>query len=369
MRYFFELIQVALGEREKLSGIPADKEWEALYQEAEKQAVVGLTLIGLDCLPECQRPPQEVLLQWIGEGEMIRQQNAVMNDAVIRLYMSLNAVGVKTFVFKGQTLAHLYSDSGLRQSGDIDFYCHQDDWEKSIRWLKETWGVEPNILSSQKDAEFNYEGVAYEMHRKLALFNYPKHALYWENVVMKEVLSQPYSVVINGYDVPTLAPVYNVLYVFVHIFQHLISDGIGLRQFVDWMLLINNLKWEKYEVELLERHLKCLGLKDAFVGLGAVLIDYLGLPEDKFPFQVSEDAHKQAPLLVENIMQMGNFGQNLHYTQSEGMVHGIQHMGRILKQVRLFGHYAPLESWWKVPFMIKWWGKKLLMMAKIGRQS
>lgn len=363
MLYFFELIQVALGNRISLSECPTVIEWQTLYLEAEKQAMVGIMLSGIEKLPINQRPPQDLLLQWIGVGEMIRRRNALMDVAVVSLFMSLKAENVRIFVFKGQTLAPLYPDSGLRQSGDIDFYCYHEDWDKAMAWLINNWKVDPYELSTQKDVEFVYNDVAYEMHRQLTLFTYPKHERYWKNIVMPEILAHPCSVAINGCNVPTLSPVYNVLFVFVHIFHHLISDGIGLRQFIDWMLLIESLKWDKKKTDILEKHLQGLGLKKAFSGLGAIMTDYLGLSVDNFPLSISDTDHKRAPMLMNNILQMGNFGHNQQYSHSSGVVHGMQHLGRIVKQASLFGHYAPAETWWKIPFMIKWWGKKLWLMT------
>lgn len=50
MNLFVELLQVALGRREGLSRVPSAAEWEALYEEAGKQAIVGVMLCGLERL-------------------------------------------------------------------------------------------------------------------------------------------------------------------------------------------------------------------------------------------------------------------------------------------------------------------------------
>ena len=44
MDLFFELLQVSLGRREGLSREPSAVEWEAVYEEAEKQGVTGVML-------------------------------------------------------------------------------------------------------------------------------------------------------------------------------------------------------------------------------------------------------------------------------------------------------------------------------------
>lgn len=57
-KLFLELLQVTLGAREKLSNIPSPNEWDAIYEEAQRQAVAGIMVNGLDKLPAPQRPPQ-----------------------------------------------------------------------------------------------------------------------------------------------------------------------------------------------------------------------------------------------------------------------------------------------------------------------
>ena len=50
MSVFIELLQVALRSRECLSRIPDVAEWELIYDEAERQAVLGIMLDGLERL-------------------------------------------------------------------------------------------------------------------------------------------------------------------------------------------------------------------------------------------------------------------------------------------------------------------------------
>ncbi len=45
---FIELLQVSLGEKEQLSQIPSHIEWATLYEEAERQAIVGVMMDGLE---------------------------------------------------------------------------------------------------------------------------------------------------------------------------------------------------------------------------------------------------------------------------------------------------------------------------------
>lgn len=100
----------------------------------------------------------------------------------------------------------------------------------------------------------------------------------------------------------------------------------------------------------------------AYPGLRAVLTDYLGLDETKFPFVIGAKEHQEANKLVENILEVGNFGHNKQYVQPHGVIHGLQQFGQVFKQCWKFGHYAPSESWGYLWIKVKWWGKKLRRM-------
>ena len=52
-------------------------EWEKIYQLAQEQSVLGLVLAGLE--HSDIKPPKELLLQWIGEVQLIEQRNKAMN--------------------------------------------------------------------------------------------------------------------------------------------------------------------------------------------------------------------------------------------------------------------------------------------------
>ena len=136
--FFFELLQLSLGTRDNVSHVPNAHEWKQIYELAEEQAIVGVLFEGLQrCIlhSKCSvvNLQLNLKLHWIGKVQIIQQKNKMMNKAVVNLCQEMLNAGIRIFIFKGQTLAVLYDDSSLRQSGDIDFYCHPDDWEKGLR--------------------------------------------------------------------------------------------------------------------------------------------------------------------------------------------------------------------------------------------
>ena len=348
--------------RRTISHIPSAQEWAAIYEESERQAIVGVMLYGLQQLVERdfvfkKSLTQEQLLQWIGIGESIRQRNVVMDRAVTGLSELLEENNIRYIVVKGQALSALYPEKGIRQSGDIDFMVHPYDWERCYGMFSKMLGEDAIDTHSEKHVEWNRDGVTYEMHRWLNDFASKKHQRYWDEVVMEEAWENTCTVEINGSAVRTLSPTYNALYVFVHLFYHLINEGVGLRQFIDWFYILQN--EEKIDKGLLKRHLEGVGLYNAYCGLGAVLTDYFGLEEGGFPFAISEKEHKEAHKLIENILEGGNFGHNKQYIQPHGVIHGLQQFGQVFRQCWKFGHYAPSESWGYLWIKVAWWGKKL----------
>ena len=56
---FFELIQVALVQREVLSHTPSEEEWRQLFSLAEKQAVLGVCFYGVERLHKYGQAPSQ----------------------------------------------------------------------------------------------------------------------------------------------------------------------------------------------------------------------------------------------------------------------------------------------------------------------
>lgn len=361
---FLRFLRSAIwGKPEQLTGREMTlNQYQSLMKLAQQQAVAALLAQAI--MDSGLRLPRQAAAEVFALTEATRQRNKEMDEAVVALCREMEERNIRIVVFKGQTLAPLYPDPGLRQSGDIDFACHPDDWDKAEHYFREELKLEIEDNVTKKHLSFERNGIEYELHHSMTEFCRPKNQHYWDRVVMPEIWETIDFIEINGTRVPTLSAEINAIYVFVHIFHHLMSEGIGLRQFCDFALcakespLLTSPKGGD-----LEKHLKGLGLLGAYTGLGAILTDYLGLPEEEFPIPISQDDHRRAPKLLEDIWEKGNFGKNEKYSQARGVIHGIEHLGRIFQQAWKFGHYAPAEAWWRVPYMFQWWGKKILRVC------
>ena len=114
MTLFYELIQVALGNRTVLSRTPSETEWRDLYKMCQKQSVVGVVFDALDDLNEQrQKPPLDFLYQWIGDAEQIKQQNLRVNRRCVEISRMFAEAGFKTCILKGQGNARMYDVRSL----------------------------------------------------------------------------------------------------------------------------------------------------------------------------------------------------------------------------------------------------------------
>ena len=120
---FFELIRIAIGNEKGLSKSPSVEEWYGLFDEASNQAIAGVVFEGVQKLPKEQWPPQDLLFEWIGLSEQIRQQNKEVDKQTAEIWGKLKKDGLDAAILKGQGIATLYGElAPFRQSGDIDIW-------------------------------------------------------------------------------------------------------------------------------------------------------------------------------------------------------------------------------------------------------
>ncbi|MBR2253560.1 MAG: nucleotidyltransferase family protein, partial [Prevotella sp.] len=122
---FFELLQVAIGNRQSLSREPIPEEWEEIYEMSKKQSLAGIAFAGVERLPQEQMPPGKRIRQWAVKAEKIREHNVKVSEdcRVISRFFEEN--DFDCVILKGQGNFAYYPEwlQGLRSAGDIDVWC------------------------------------------------------------------------------------------------------------------------------------------------------------------------------------------------------------------------------------------------------
>lgn len=282
-------------------------DWEVINRLAEDQSVIGVVLAGLE--HSNVKPSQDLLLQWIGEVQLLEQQNKAMNQFVAQLITFLRKNEVFVLLVKGQGIGQCYERPLWRVCGDVDLLVDKDNYKKA-----------KDILL--KKAEDGYEEDSERMHLSMMIENWAvelhgtMHGGWSKRVDQLIDVAQDNcfkSGIVrtwrNGETQVFLpSPDNDLIFVFTHILQHFFVEGIGLRQICDWCRLIWKCRGD-IDLRLLEKRLTSVGLMPKWKAFAALAVEYLGMDSQTMPFYSAETKwKKKADRLLGLIMETGNFG-------------------------------------------------------------
>ena len=340
-RIFFDFLQFCISSVADIPASVKDADWKVLYVIAKKQALIGVLFYGIRRLPKELAPEQKLLMQWMVMAEQIRKQNIRLFQDSVKVCQNFENEGFANCILKGQGNALLYPDPYMRTPGDIDIYL-AGGRKRVMQYINK---VCPNQVMRYHHVDFPVMKTAIEVHFTPSYMFFPIHngrMQKWFGKVMdlqcSNVVTLP-----DGYGeitVPTMN--FNVIYILSHLYRHVFTEGIGLRQLIDYyFVLVKSEERRVKNLTALQRELKYLGLWKFAGAVMYVLHEALGLPEAKMIALI--DVNEGRFLLAE-IMQGGNFGQydtRLGSKENEGKLHRYLRMS--LRNLRFVKHY-PTEA-------------------------
>lgn len=342
---FFELIQVAVGCREKLTYTPTTDEWNELFALSKKQSLVAITFIGLKKQRELKAsedgacwPDKKTYLKWLGLSSTIVQRNRDLNTKSKELCSMLEREGFEPVVLKGQANQELYSE-GLRMcrtAGDIDLWVRPkadsrtkggsfDDRfgkETVIRYVLQHTpeSQRERVIDNMRQHHIDYPyfaDVEVEVHFTPAYLRSPfknRRLQRWFQENKDDCYMSPLGFKVGGVG-------FNAVYQMVHIYKHLFSEGIGLRQLLDYYFVLWRLDMvrnrqsaddeEPYEGaissnEEIMKTLSNLGMKRFASAVMWVLQEVFAMPSS---YLICSPNEKAGRFLLDEIMLAGNFGK------------------------------------------------------------
>ena len=321
---FFSVIRASIWQKEIDVEIPVGFQWQTLIQAYADHALLGVVADKMLSLPEDRRPTKEQkrYIMWYVASN-IKTHNQ-LNIALVDAFRKLEAAGCHPVLLKGQGLATLYPNPMMRGCGDIDIYVGEEEFEKACSLINGICGVkdeEVDIYARDLHYEVHNGDIAFEVHKKAAEASigskYEKFNAWAKNWLQQEKNAK---VIINGEEIPVPAPQYNLLFIFDHLSKHYLYEGVGLRQFIDWALLLH-FSSEKVDIDLLHHDLKTYSSLYAWQGFGGILCKQLGMPVNDFPLYDEKVAVKSQGIVLGNIIRLANFGVNndeiVHYFAME----------------------------------------------------
>lgn len=284
--------------------MPRVQDWPALLTFAEKQAIKGI------CLPEDlpDNLPKDVLLQWIGEVQLIEQQNKLLNKRVAQLFGMLEKDGFQCCLLKGQGNAIMYPTPAKRSPGDIDVWLNSKA-ETVYQYVKKKFTDEKE---SHKHIHFPvFDDVPVDMHFTPLRIYHPVHnrrLQQWLEEKKEEQMAHRLRLADTEVDIAVPTHVFNSIYQLGHIMIHIEDEGIGLRQFVDYFYVLKALgAFSDDEKENIRRMWKSLGMWKLAKAVMWIEKEMLGLSDE---YLLAAPNERTGRLLAKDILEGGNFGHS-----------------------------------------------------------
>lgn len=356
-KIFFDFLRFCIGSAKEIPDSLKDADWMELYCIAQMQALLGVLFYGIRRLPKELAPEQKLLMQWMVMAEMIRKQNIRLFQDSVKVCQNFENEGFANCILKGQGNALLYPDPYMRTPGDIDIYL-AGGRKRVMQYINK---VCPNQVMRYHHVDFPVMKTAIEVHFTPSYMFFPIHnrrMQNWFGKVMGEQCNHRVSLP-DGYGeihVPQVS--FNVIYILSHLYRHIFTEGIGLRQLLDYYFVL--VKWHtdltnltdsnkslpqmtqiNTDLDTLRHELKYLGLWKFAQAVMYVLHEVFGLSEDRMIAPMDE---KEGWFLLDEIMRGGNFGQfddRMGSKIGESKIHRYFRMN--LRNLRFVKHY-PTEA-------------------------
>ena len=244
---FFAFLRYCLGYKGNMSKIVARMNWQELYFFASKQALLGLCFDGIKRLgkeysEELKRNPigRELLMNWMGKAQQIRRQNMKVNAVAGKLFAMLREDGMRCCVLKGQGNALMYLNPYSRTSGDIDVWIDASR-ERIMEYAQKKFELGDDIRLQH--LETSLDGVPVELHFFPCSMNnilYHARLQKWFRRNADLQCSNVVGLPDGAGDIAIPTSSFNVVYQLCHLYHHFFDEGIGMRQIIDYFLVVND---------------------------------------------------------------------------------------------------------------------------------
>ena len=343
---FFDFLRFCIGSDSEIPSSLKEADWKELYAIAKKQCLVGVLFDGIKKLPaEHVGTKKEILLQWMAGSQMLEKANVRLNDAAIQVSEWFRKKGFRTCILKGQGNALMYPNPYSRTPGDIDIWVEGGD-KRVISFVR---SISPHEKACYHHIEFpSYKGVEVEVHYRpsflLCFWHNRKLQKYYERVKEEQFSHRVMLGEQGEIAIPTAE--FNLIFQLTHIYAHLMNEGIGLRQLLDYyyVLISDDLSLIRDRVQ---KELKELGLWKFAGGIMYIMQEVFGMPASRLIVPPNE---KYGRFVLNEVQEAGNFGKHdarNRFGRSQ-LGHNLQRVYRDIRLMRYFPAEALCEPLFRV---------------------
>ena len=274
------LLLVRLGIGHSAEAIIQPISWKEIEAIADRQGLFAIVLDGIEKLPSSVRPPQDFLLEWIGEvlqGYEYRYEQYCR--AISELAGFYNSHGYKMMILKGYACCLDWPRPEHRPLGDIDIWLFGKQKEADAELAKGK-GIEIDS-SHHHHTVFNVGDFTVENHYDFINVYAHRSSAKLEKVFKKLGQDDTHFVELYGERVYLPSPNLHALFLIKHMVSHFAAAEINLRQVLDWAFFVekhhNEVDWEWLDGMLEEYH-----MRDFTHCLNAICVEDLGFEANRF---------------------------------------------------------------------------------------
>lgn len=341
---FFEFIRFAMAPTAEPPRHYTEEEWMELFELSSKQSLLGVTMAAVDAIPRREGPSLRIYARWAMFAEKLEKANRHFLEVSADLSSEFQAAGMRSCVLKGQGTAALYPQPLRRQSGDIDIWV-EGGCDKVLSYLK---GYEFGEIVYHHCDPKDLRDVKVEVHFMPSWMNsfiLDRRLRKWFDAEADTQFENRSAGL--GFSTPT--PAFAAVFSLLHVFRHVMDEGIGLRQLMDYYYILKALPAsDRAMVSATIQSLRLTRFARAVMHVMKVVFEI----EDDSCF-VSPDSRLGA-FLLEEVMIAGNFG---FYDKRNAHRRGESRVAKTLRktrrQFRFFGLCprevlaAPIFKFWQ----------------------
>lgn len=366
---YIEFLKFCLNSEAEIPACVSVIDWHRLLNFAKEQAVTGIYWLGIQKLGGVKhnKPTDDDVMEWMVAVTAIRKRNQIVNEKTAWVSKNFTKEGFDNCILKGQANALYYPSPDMRTPGDIDIWVRSKDFplhpsgkamDREVRAvIAYCRQFLPKAKACYHHIDFlNAGDVSVEVHYRPSWLNNPIHnrrlQRWFQEHAVDGCISHSRS---QDFPVPTSE--FDIVFQLCHILNHLLHEGIGLKQICDYYYLLKSKPLrEEQTYRTTVTLLAGLGLLPIARAVMWVLQEVSDIDEDQM---IVEPDVRLGHVLMTEIMDGGNFGRFdfrlMSGAYSSSVKSNLQRTVRDLRLMRFF----PSECMWEPWFRIRhWWWRR-----------
>ncbi len=226
------------------------------------------------------------------------QQQVKLQHTLSMAWTALTKAGIHAVLMKGASLAALYPSPEQRAWGDIDLFVGKEQYHPACKVMRDTF---PDALKFDEELDhykhYNLiaDGISIEIHRVTVGFQHPIDERRYAKMEAHGV-AHACDLKIGELEVQVFDPTFNALFVMLHSWEHMTTQGANIRQLCDLAFLLHHYAGQ-LDTQRLGAWLEDISLKDVWQLYAYMLVRYLGLPQQEAPFYTDKVADRAERLM------------------------------------------------------------------------